>query len=736
VDILSDLNESQRRAVTHLEGPLLVLAGAGSGKTRVITRRIAYLASQGIDPRGILAITFTNKAAGEMKQRVEALGLPRGAVVGTFHSVCARILREFAAQANLPPNFIIYDADDQLALVRQAMKRLELPTEQLPPGRIHAAISRAKNKLQDEAGFAGAAEGFAQRKIAQVYQLYQRMLAENQAVDFDDLLLRAVLLMRDHPEVRQLLGRRWRYVLVDEYQDTNHAQYVLAHGIALEHENIAVTGDPDQSIYAWRGADLRNILEFEADYPNAVVIRLEQNYRSLAPILSAASSLIAHNSQRKEKDLVATRPGAHDVQVLRLLDEHAEAAEVANLALRLRQEERLRYSDIAVFYRVNALSRVLEEAFRQRGIPYQIARGVEFYNRREIKDVLAYLRLLVNPADNVSCQRVINVPARGIGAVTLERLEKFAQSRGISLLQACRDGAAAGLSQGAASKAAAFAAVLAELSAQIDKPVAGIVEAVLKRSGLEEFLKSADDQRQALKNVEELVSTAAEFDRANPGSSLAEFLHQVSLVSDVDSIDPQAGAVTFMTLHAAKGLEFPAVVIVGCEQGLLPLGRDDGDADLEEERRLAFVGMTRARDRLVLTSAKYRMLRGHTQRRTESQFLGEIGGDSVVRMDKAGDDQRPRQPGVPVDQFNQLRYDSREESDADQRAMIEAMEQADLLPDRFSAFAPGRRVRSPIFGGGFVRSVSFNGEYTRATVDFDRAGRKTLILEYAPLEAI
>jgi len=734
LDLLADLTDAQRQAVTHVDGPLLVLAGAGSGKTRVITRRVAYLVHQGIAPWHVLAVTFTNKAATEMRQRVEALGTPRGTTIGTFHWLCVRLLREFADLAGVPANFTIYDRDDQLRCLKQAMEQLSLRSANFMPAAVHSAISRAKNSLLDAAAYAEAASGFFERTVAKAYRAYQRILADNRALDFDDLLMRTAFLMRDRPDVRLALSERYRYVLIDEYQDTNHAQYVIAHGIALEHENICATGDPDQSIYAWRGADISNILDFETDYPNAVVVRLERNYRSYQPILTAASTLIARNRRRKHKRLLADRSGGGKVQVIRLGDEHAEAAEVAALAEGLHAEG-VPYGGMAVFYRVNALSRLLEEAFRRAAIPYQIARGVEYYNRAEIKDVLAYLRLLVNGGDDLSCRRIINVPARGIGAVTVNRLAAAAEARGISLLEACSAPESAGLGKAAARKVAAFAKLMSDLGGLArSADVREAVEAVLDRSGLEQAFRGDEEQRQALRNVQELVSSAADFDRDNPGADLADYLYQVSLVSDIDSIDPESGAVTLMTLHAAKGLEFTVVFIIGCEEGLLPFHRkdDDGPREVEEERRLAFVGMTRARDRLYMTSAKYRMLRGVRQRQIESPFLAEIGTDAVERADKTPLEPRPRRPRVGVEQFNRPAEGFYE--DADQRALIEAMETADLIPAQFAGIRPGRRVWHAKFGTGQVLTVSADGTRTRAVVRFDRVGQKTLILEYARLE--
>jgi len=737
LDLLSDLTEPQLRAVTHVDGPLLVLAGAGSGKTRVITRRVAYLIDQGIAPWQVLAITFTNKAAGEMRQRVEVLGTPRGATIGTFHALCAHLLREFAAEAGLPRNYTIYDADDQLRCVKEAMKRLEIPAANFAPAAVHSAISRAKNRLLEAAAYAEKAKTYFERTAAKVYAVYQRILTENRALDFDDLLLSTALLMRDRPDVRQALADRYRYVLVDEYQDTNHAQYVIAHGIALEHENICATGDPDQSIYGWRGADIKNILEFEADYPNAAVVRLEDNYRSYQPILTAASSLIGHNRRRKSKRLLAVRQGGGEVHVVRLADEHAEAAEVASIVAGL-HEQGVAYGDVAVFYRVNALSRVLEGAFRSAGIAYQIARGVEFYNRKEIKDVLAYLRLLVNADDDLSCRRIINVPPRGIGAVTVNRLAAAAAAGGTSLLAACAEPEAAGVGKAAAAKVGAFAKLVGELSRMAGDGVRGIIEAVVARSGIEQALRSDEEQRQALRNVQELISSAAEFDQENPASALAEYLHRVSLIADIDTVDPEAGAVTFMTLHAAKGLEFAVVFVIGCEEGLLPFERaDKRGRDIEEERRLAFVGMTRAKDRLYMTSAKYRILRGVRQRQVESPFLNEIGAKGVERIDKSPHEPPPRRRPVSVAEFSRRGQSGGGfHEDAEQRALIEAMEQADLIPPEFAGIRPGRRVRHHIFGSGKVVTISHDGERTRAVVEFDRAGRKTLILQFARLEPL
>jgi len=770
MDLLSDLNEPQRQAVMHVDGPLLVLAGAGSGKTRVITRRVAHLVQQGIPPWQVLAITFTNKAAGEMKERVEALGVPRGATVATFHSLCARLLREFAAEAGLAGNFSIYDRDDQLKIVKQALENLELPKENLQPGRVHAMISNAKNELRSPEAFAQQDLDFFGKKVAQVYREYEKLLRQNQALDFDDLLVRVAGLLRDRPDIRQRLGRRYHYVLIDEYQDTNHAQYVLAHGIAMEHNNICATGDPDQSIYAWRGADINNILDFEKDYPSATVVRLEENYRSTQPILSAASRLISHNSQRKKKDLWTRREGGDAVRVIFCDSEHEEATEIVRRIGAYRRAGGA-LSDVAVFYRLNSLSRVLETAFVQAGIAYAIARGTEFYNRKEIKDVLAYLRVLVNPADDLSCERIINVPARGIGATTVNRLRAHASLRGGSLLEAARSSEAAGLSAAAAKKARDFGDLIVSMAVTLTGRVREIVEEVIRRSGLEESYAARDeDSRQARANVQELVSAAAEFDRANLEGTLADFLHQISLVSDADHMEGSGGSVTMMTLHAAKGLEFSRVFIAGWEQGVMPMSRLDSfgkidDKDLEEERRLAFVGITRAMDELTLTSARTRMLRGQTMHQEASLFLHEIGREGVTRLEASATSAPRRRPGFAgrggfygggsggdaterdeygerIDRVDRERQRGQFEDFVAETERRIAGEDFDLaadqapLPVEYEYLRVGGRVRHSKFGDGKILAINHPWPETRVKVSFNECGVKTLVLSQTKLDVL
>ena len=740
MDVLEGLNEPQKQAVTHVEGPLLVLAGAGSGKTRVITRRLAYLAQQGIPAGQLLAITFTNKAAEEMKHRTEALGVPRAATVCTFHSLAARLLREYAAEAGLSGAFSILDRDDQVRVMKEAVANLSLPADKFAPAAVHAVVSRAKNQLQTPPEFAQTARDERGTRLAALYREYERLLAAASALDFDDLLLRLVMLMREKPEVRLRLADRFRYVQIDEYQDTNRAQYFIAHGIALEHQNLCATGDPDQSIYGWRGADIRNILDFQKDYPQAKVVRLEENYRSAAPILQAASRLIAHNTQRKDKSLWTRRPGGADVHVLTCDDEHAEARELARRAAAYHCQGR-QYSDMAVFYRTNSLSRVLEEGLRRAGIPYRIARGVEFYNRKEIKDALAYLKLMVNPADNVGLLRAINTPPRGIGKTTVDKLADFAHRSNIPLLEACRTATREVLGA-AAARLAAFAQFVASLSSGLPGTVADTVERVIQASGLAEAAPEGAEGDRPRANLAELVSAAAEFDELSEGGTLADYLIQVSLVSDVDHFEGAGGAVTLMTLHAAKGLEFPVVFIVGCEQGLLPFEREPtewsthDDSRQEEERRLAFVGMTRAKDELVLSCARRRMVRGHTLPQAPSPFLYEIGRDSVSAEDLTT---APPEPPRPARRYGGGFYAdvadrSAIESQADRAVARAESEAHPECPPEYEYLRVGSKVRHAAFGLGKVLRLHQPWPDTRAEIDFQRWGKKTLVLSRTKLE--
>lgn len=749
IDLLANLNESQRDAVQHIDGPLLVLAGAGSGKTRVITRRVANLVQQGISPRNVLAITFTNKAAEEMRLRVAELSTPYGSTVCTFHALCARLLREFPQEAGLAQNYTIYDRADQLKVAKQAMSELNLPGSYLTPGRVHTAISNAKNQLQTAAGYSELSGDFFTRNVAEVYRRYERILASSNAVDFDDLLMRVAFLIRDYPDIRKYLADRYQYVLIDEYQDTNHAQYIIAHAIAMDHKNICATGDPDQSIYAWRGADINNILDFEKDYPLAKVVRLEKNYRSVQPILTTASNLISHNINRKDKTLIAVRQGGIDVSVVAVDDEHAEAKE---LAMRI-DKYRLgggAYGDVAIFYRVNGLSRVLEEALIRTGIPYRIARGVEFYNRKEIRDMLAYLKLLVNPTDDLSCMRIINTPTRGIGAVTIKKLLAYGALNGMSLLEVTRNVESVGLSAGPAKKVCAFSDIITALAGNLDRAVRFIMEDVFHNSGLEDSLcKSDEESRQAASNIEELISTAVEFDEKNADSAagLSEYLHGISLVSDIDHMAGSTGAVTMMTLHAAKGLEFPVVFIVGCERGMLPFSREPGEEDLDEgsdklaeERRLMFVGMTRAEDILTLSSVRSRMVRGQRLPRTASGFLHEIGDENVQREDLTtvqAPRRRRRGGGFFSDADDRREIENRSDEFFQAAGGFSTSDEADAPPPpEYEHLKVGCMISHGKYGTGKIVKLSRLWPDTRATILFNSCGQKTIVLGYTNIEIV
>ncbi|MBM4108135.1 MAG: hypothetical protein FJ255_04900 [Phycisphaerae bacterium] len=755
--LLDDLTDPQRQAVRHTEGPLLVLAAAGSGKTRVITRRIAYLVSCGVPGWSILALTFTNKAAGEMRERVHRLlggetpgddRALRGLTVTTFHSLCARLLRRFAAAqpdlVGVRPEFTIYDADDQSKLCKKVIEGLELSTSNFPPRSVLAAISGAKNELLDAEGYAARAADFYSRTVAKVYTGYQRGLRAANAVDFDDLLMLTARSLKASEALREQCRSRWHYLLVDEYQDTNHAQFVIASLLAGEPgkgPNICVVGDPDQSIYGWRGADIANILEFEEHYPGCTTITLGENFRSTAPILAAADSLIRNNKRRKHKDLFTRREGGEKIELVHCHDERHEAALVAEWFEARKARDGVAWRDMAVFYRSNALSRVMEEAMRQAGIPYVIARGTAFYEREEVRNALAYLRLLANPADEVSLERIINTPTRGIGDASVARVQAFAERQGLSTFGVLsRAPQIDGLSARALASIARFVALVDAwtgagtfLGGQVPTALADLVERVIKESGLEAMYASqakashSETDLERLDNLAELVSSALQFEQefdasADPAtgdgsappllSLLRAYLESVSLVADADAIDPSQGAVTLMTLHAAKGLEFHAAALIGLEEGLLPHARSQAsDAMLEEERRLCFVGITRAMRRLLITSARYRTLRGIPERTIPSRFLDEMAHEALATSDRA--------------------------HEAEQ-AWIEAGpgRGGPTQPQASAQYPVGSRVKHPQFGVGIVESISGNLATGRAVIAFKTVGRKTLVLEYARLTRV
>ncbi len=701
-ELLQELTASQKEAVLHVEGPLLVIAGPGSGKTRVITHRIAALVDSGVQPNNICAITFTNKAADEMRQRAVALGTCGGAHISTFHSLCVRILRRYAEKAGISPNFSIYDESDQTGCMKQAVKDCELDTTNFPPARMLEAISTLKNNLIDVERFQAQADDFFSKTLAKIYARYQQILAECNALDFDDLLTKTAFLLQGCDEVRKELSNHFKFLLIDEYQDTNHAQYVIAKALVCAHNNICVTGDPDQSIYRWRGADIRNILNFEKDWPNATIVKLEENFRSTANILEAADNLIAANQKRKPKVLIPTRPRGENAQLTCFENETEEAQGVAEQVKDL-IDKGAALREIAVFYRVNSMSRTLEEAFIRNKIPYQIVRGVEFYSRKEIRDVLAYLKILVNPSDETALLRIINTPARGIGKTTIEKFQAYAQSHNITLFESLKKAEdIEPLSKATKAKIAVFVNMLEQFKKGLVGKVAPIVERVFSESGLKKSLEAAGaDGENALENVNELISAASLYDQQTEQSSLLDYLQQIALFSDVDAYDTAADRIALMTLHAAKGLEFENVFIIGLEEGLLPHERSiDNDEELEEERRLFFVGITRAKQGLYISYSRYRTIRGQTLRTIPSQFLRELGIKSI--------DTAEEHPHF---------YD-----DAD----------AQIAPD----FAPGQLVRHKFFGLGVVKEFVDMGENSVVTVAFNTGQTKTLMLKYAKLSKI
>jgi DNA helicase II / ATP-dependent DNA helicase PcrA len=712
---LADLNPAQREAVLATEGPLLVIAGAGSGKTRVLTYRVAHLlAACGVKPNEILAITFTNKAAGEMKERVErALGpVARAIWIMTFHSACGRILRREAERLGYRSNFTIYDQADQLRVVKACLEELERDPKRFVPRGIHSQISNAKNQLIGPDEYAARVASFYDQTVADVYSLYQRRLFTSNAVDFDDMLMLTVEVLRRFPEAREKWSKAFRYVLVDEYQDTNHAQYTLLKLLAAEHQNLMAVGDPDQSIYSFRGADIRNIMEFEHDFPDTKVIPLEQNYRSTNTILQAANYVISHNRERKEKNLWSDLGEGEPVRVVETEDEHAEArfvaAEIAGLI-----EGGYSAREIAVVYRTNAQSRVLEDVLVRQGVAYQVIGGPRFYERAEIKDAIAYLQVVDNPSDAVSLLRIVNRPRRGIGDTSVSRLAGYADGHAISLWEATGRAADAGLAAAAVRAVTQFRSAMETLMATAtDASVATILEAVLDRTGYLEALEAERtiEARGRIENLEELVGVAREYDAAAQEPSLSGFLQEISLYSDQDAIrdgEDDGGQVTLMTLHNAKGLEFRAVFMLGMEEGIFPHARSIEENSLEEERRLAYVGMTRAQERLTLTHAMRRNLFGRSEANLPSRFLDELPALGVER-----ERLRPASWSDYGRATTQREFAPREH-----------------VPD----LSTGDTVRHASLGTGIVTRIEAGNV---VTVRFEDGSERRLMLDYAPLERI
>lgn len=724
--LLDGLNREQQQAVQHTEGPLLILAGAGSGKTKVLTVRIAYLLAQGVNPYEILAITFTNKAAKEMKSRVEGLvgDVANRIWLSTFHSFCAKFLRfELDNFLGYNSNFTIYDTSDSQVVIKAALKALNLDDKYYPVGAMISAISDAKNKLMFASDYRKQARDFYQQKVADVYEYYERELRKNNALDFDDLLLVAVKLLQSNAAVLDKYSKRFRYVMIDEYQDTNHAQYLLAYLLSSHWKNIAVVGDADQSIYAWRGADIQNILDFEKDYPNCTSIKLEQNYRSTKIILDAANAVIDHNEGRPEKNLWTDKVEGAKIQHFTAQSEHEEAAFIGDTIVKKHDIHGVPYGDMAILYRTNAQSRVLEEALIKRALPYTMVGGTKFYDRKEIKDVLAYLRVLYNPFDDLSLLRIINVPKRSIGATTVSKLQDYARENGTSLFMTLTQLHLVDTIKGKTKeKLEEFGILIFTLVAEMDdKSVLDILEAILDRTSyLAQLEESTDPQDQArAENIGELLSVAKDFQDTNPTGTVEDFLEQVALVNDVDSFEQEESKVTLMTLHAAKGLEFPIVFLGGLEEGLFPHSRTlMNPEEIEEERRLAYVGITRAEKELYISNATTRTVFGRTSSYLPSRFIDEIPAelvDGLRAKRRIPDDIKPTVP--------------RHMSVAS-RPVTKPIIRNEVIAD----WKVGDTAIHSKWGSGKVVNVSGEGAGMKLTIEFPTQGVRVVMAKFAPVK--
>lgn len=717
------MNKVQKQAVEHTEGPVLIHAGAGSGKTRVLTYRVAYLIEQvKAKPWEILAVTFTNKAASEMKERILALSRGKGNEIwiGTFHSICARILRKEAEKIGYEKNFVIFDRDDQIRFVKTVLKQLNTPEKRFTPENVLSTIGSAKNAFVSASQYKSMAKDFFEETVADIYFHYQRMLKQNNGMDFDDLLVNPINLFQKHPDMLALYQGKFKYLLVDEYQDTNHTQYLFLKQLSAIHKNICVVGDDDQSIYRWRGADVQNILNIEKDYPGCKVFRLEQNYRSTKFILNVANSVVSNNVKRRSKELWTENGDGEKVQLVDLDDHIAEALFVVNSIKRELQKNAGNFGDFAVLYRTNAQSRVLEDALLSAGIPYILVGGVRFYQRKEIKDVLAYLRLICNSKDSVSFKRVINLPLRGIGSSSVAKIEEFASKESISLLEAAgRIEEVSSISARIRKNIFSFHQLLAKYQALKDEFTPGeLARALVDEIGILRTFKEINTEESLTRyeNIQELLSAVVNYCRLKEENTLQSFLEEVALMADIDTWDDRSNAVTLMTLHSAKGLEFPVVFLTGLEEGLFPITRTlNSNDELEEERRLFYVGATRAEKKLYLTWAGRRLKFGEYLQNLPSRFVGEVDMSYVTQTSKrlpnnyAPGKRKTRRPAYKVD------YD----------------EVAQEQP-----FYVGCEVKHPKFGLGRLLRMDGQGENAKVTVRFYDVGIKRLLLKYAKLDLL
>ena len=744
-ELLEGLNPAQKEAVETVDGPLLIVAGPGSGKTRVITHRIAYLVREyGINPYNILAMTFTNKAAKEMRERLERLVGSRSdaMTVGTFHSFCAKLLRWDGQVLGLESNYSIYDADDQLKILKESMELADVDPKKFAPRAVLGIISKAKNMLWDSQAFAKNVDldNYFEETCSRVYKHYEEALTRNNSLDFDDLLMKSVQLLSEFPEVRKKYQNRYQYIMVDEFQDTNIAQYQLAKFLGEVHHNICVVGDPDQSIYSWRSADIRNILSFQQDHANSKTITLDQNYRSTSTILDAAKNLISINGQRIQKDLFTDNSKGEKVQVREAYDEAEEAAFVVSESARLVREDGFKPGDCAIMYRVNAQSRALEEACLHRGIKYRLVGGIRFYKRREVKDLMAYLHMVHNPNDDINLGRVINIPPRGIGAKSMQVLAEYARVKGYGLFESMQDIAAArlggepcpvGVTARAATSFADFAVTMEKLIEQSQTlPVVDVLDRVLEDTRFKYYIQESDDSPQERwENILELRNMAQEFNAETPPDGLATLLERLSLVADVDNYEDEDDSITLITLHQAKGLEFPVVFIVGMEEGILPHSRSlDSEDQMEEERRLCYVGMTRAEKRLYLTRAFHRTVFGSSMAGPASRFLRDIPPELIT----SGDGPIERGTGNKADGG----FAPKRPSWSAWQAPTPTVNRDQPVTER-PTLTLGDSVRHSSFGEGVVTRLNITAADTEVTIQFaDGVGVKRLLLSFAPLEKI
>lgn len=730
--LLKGMNEPQQKAVAHTEGPLLVMAGAGSGKTRVLTHRIAYLIQEkGVNPWNILAITFTNKAAREMKERVELLVGPGAESIwmSTFHSMCVRILRRDIDRIGMDRNFSILDASDQLTVIKQVLKELNLDPKNWNPRTMLGAISNAKNELLSPDMYESRVSGYREEQVAQIYRGYQKKLSKNQSLDFDDLIMKTLVLFEQVPEVLEYYQRRFQYVHVDEYQDTNHAQYQLVQKLAEKFKNLCVVGDSDQSIYRWRGADITNILTFEEDYPDAVTILLEQNYRSTEVILDAANHVIDHNTGRKPKKLWTDNYGGEKIHYHEAGTEREESFFIADKIEDLVKQGSFTYSDMAILYRTNAQSRTVEETFVKANIPYQMIGGTKFYDRKEIKDLLAYLRLISNPNDDLSFERVINEPKRGIGKTSLEKLQSYAAAHDISLFDAAAEADFTGISAKAAKAVVNFRRMIDNWTKQQEfLSATDLVDEVLETTGYEKMLRTDKtlEAQSRLENIEEFKSVTMNFEQYSEDKTLVAFLTDLALIADIDKADEEEHehSVTMMTLHSAKGLEFPVVFLIGLEENIFPHSRSIMDEEeMEEERRLAYVGITRAEKKLFMTNAKMRTLFGKTNMNPVSRFISEIPGDFL----EGKEDREP----LPFANKKQSIQSDRpvEKRKAKKATGASGAENA--------SWKPGDKANHKKWGEGTVVRVQGEGKDMELDIAFPAPeGVKRVLAKFAPITKV